>query len=330
MAHEEAPALPGPRKAAYALLAACLAGAAFLNFAGVLLAALFSYMVLDLSHRALRRRMAELGARWAALLAFIIVAAALGWAFVAFATLAVVRLPEIVEGALPALETAALDWSLPLPLEQLREPKALLLDALTKNAGEITLAGMLLTKGCFQFTVAIVAAVLFFMTPGAAAPAAPGSLYAALRLEFSERVRRFMGGFELVIGAQVLISAINAVLTMLFLIAIDMPYIPFLVLAAFILGLLPIVGNIMSNFIIVGTALTVSPWHAVLALAYLVAIHTLEHFLNSRIIGGSIQAPMWLTLLGIMVGEALLGVPGIVLAPAVIHYVRGELSDLRA
>ena len=37
---------------------------------------------------------------------------------------------------------------------------------------------------------------------------------------------------------------------------------------------------------------------------------------------------MWLTLLGIIAGEAVLGVSGIILAPAVLHYVRKELREV--
>ncbi len=315
------------RKTAYLIFAVALVGAAALKLSGVLLAALFSYTVLDLSHRLLRRRMSEKAARWAALSTFVIVAGALGWAVVAFARLAVVRLPEIVDRVLPALEAVVRDYGLPLPVEELREPRAYLLATVAQNAAAVTSMGGVLTKGFFQVLVAIVAAVLFFMIPRASVPSGP-QLFDALCREFGERARRFMDGFELVVGAQVLISTINACLTAVFLVAVDMPYIPFLVLAAFILGLLPIIGNIFSNFIIVGAALTVSLAHAVFALAFLVTIHTIEHFLNSRIIGGRIQAPMWLTLLGIMVGEALLGLPGIVLAPVLIHYIRGELADI--
>jgi len=318
---------PAVRKIAHLIFAVALAVTAALKFSGVLLFALFSYTVLDLSHRLLRRRMPERAARWAALATFVIVAVALGCSFVVFARLAVVRLPEIVDRVLPAMEAAVRDHGLPLPIEHMREPQAHLLSAVAENAAAVTSMGGVLTRGFFQIVVAIVASLLFFMIPRVRAPPRP-DLFDALCREFSELVRRFMDGFELVIGAQVLISAINACLTAVFLIAIGMPYIPFLVLAAFILGLLPIIGNVFSNCIIVGTALTVSLYHAAFALVYLVTIHTFEHFLNSRIIGGSIRAPMWLTLLGIMVGEALLGMPGIVLAPVMIHYVRGELSDI--
>jgi predicted PurR-regulated permease PerM len=96
----------------------------------------------------------------------------------------------------------------------------------------------------------------------------------------------------------------------------------------FLCGLLPIVGNLISNVIIVGLAFTISFKVAVIALGFLVAIHKLEYFLNSKIIGDRIRNPIWLTLLALIIGERLMGIPGMVLAPVVLNYLRLELSKV--
>jgi predicted PurR-regulated permease PerM len=97
----------------------------------------------------------------------------------------------------------------------------------------------------------------------------------------------------------------------------------------FLCGLLPVIGNIISNTIIVGIAFTVSPQFAGWALLFLVVIHKLEYFLNSKIIGSRIKHPMWLTLLALIFGERLLGITGIILAPVVLHFVRVEASKFK-
>jgi predicted PurR-regulated permease PerM len=33
---------------------------------------------------------------------------------------------------------------------------------------------------------------------------------------------------------------------------------------------------------------------------------------------------MWLTLIGIVVGEKLMGIPGMILAPVILHYIKVE------
>ncbi len=96
----------------------------------------------------------------------------------------------------------------------------------------------------------------------------------------------------------------------------------------FLCGLLPVVGNLISNTIIVGFGFTISPQLALTALIFLVVIHKLEYFLNSRIIGGRIRNPVWLTLLALIVGERLMGIPGMILAPVILHYIKVETSQV--
>ncbi|MEK7706912.1 MAG: AI-2E family transporter, partial [Verrucomicrobiota bacterium] len=95
-------------------------------------------------------------------------------------------------------------------------------------------------------------------------------------------------------------------------------------------GRRPIIGNIISNTLSVGVGFTISPQMALIALIFLVVIHKLEYFLNSKIIGDRIKNPMWLTLIGIVLGEKLMGVPGMILAPVVLHYIKVEASRNKA
>jgi predicted PurR-regulated permease PerM len=65
-----------------------------------------------------------------------------------------------------------------------------------------------------------------------------------------------------------------------------------------------------------------------MALIFLVVIHKLEYFLNSKIIGSRIRNPIWLTLIGLIIGEKLMGVPGMILSPVVLNYLRVEMSKI--
>ena len=111
----------------------------------------------------------------------------------------------------------------------------------------------------------------------------------------------------------------------MFLIAVGMPHAPLLIGVTFLCGLVPIVGNLISNTIIVFVSLTVSLKLAIGALVFLVAIHKLEYFLNSKIIGDRIRNPVWLTLIALIIGERLMGIPGLILAPIVLNYLRVEM-----
>lgn len=85
------------------------------------------------------------------------------------------------------------------------------------------------------------------------------------------------------------------------------------------------VGNLVSNTIIVVVSLSVSGAAALCSLAFLVAIHKLEYFVNARIIGGRINARAWEILLAMVVLEAWHGIPGLIAAPIFYAYLKDEL-----
>jgi predicted PurR-regulated permease PerM len=151
-------------------------------------------------------------------------------------------------------------------------------------------------------------------------------VYAAVIAEMRDRARTFFAGFAQVIGAQITISAINTILSAVFLVWNGYAYAPVIIGVTFLCGLLPIIGNLLSNTLIIGVSFTMSPHMALLALVFLVVVHKLEYFLNSKIIGARIKNPMWLTLIGLVLGERLMGIPGIIIAPVVLHYIKEESS----
>jgi predicted PurR-regulated permease PerM len=157
----------------------------------------------------------------------------------------------------------------------------------------------------------------------------PLNLYSLHCARVAELFRSFYKNFETVMSAQVIISGINTALTSAFVYATSLPYAAIVVVLTFLCGLLPVIGNIISNTIIVGIAFTISPQFAGWALLFLVVIHKLEYFLNSKIIGGRIRHPMWLTLLALLLGERLLGIPGIILAPVVLSFIKAEASKFQ-
>src|SRR5471030_2910900 len=149
------------------------------------------------------------------------------------------------------------------------------------------------------------------------------------------RVTRFSEAFRRIVFAQVKISAINATFTALYLLVAlpvfheRLPLSKTLVMVTFIVGLLPVIGNLVSNAIIVGISLSVSFGTAVASLAFLIVIHKLEYFLNARIIGGQIEARAWELLLAMLAMEAAFGLPGVIAAPIFYAYLKRELVYLR-
>jgi predicted PurR-regulated permease PerM len=155
------------------------------------------------------------------------------------------------------------------------------------------------------------------------------NLYSLICDQIEIRFRLFYHSFVRVMGAQIAISTINTGLTSIFVTYIGLPYAGLVIAVTFFCGLLPIIGNLISNTAIVSIAFTISPKFGVSALVFLVVLHKLEYFLNSKIIGGRIHNPMWLTLLALIVAERVMGIPGMILAPVILDYLKTETSRLK-
>lgn len=149
----------------------------------------------------------------------------------------------------------------------------------------------------------------------------------------AQRLQRFARSFAQVVSAQVKISLLNTGFTALFL-AVALPLagtpLPFtktMILLTFVVGLIPVLGNLISNTVITVIALSVSVWVAAAALVFLIVIHKVEYFLNARIIGGQVQARAWELLGAMLMMEACFGIAGVIAAPVYYAYLKGELRD---
>lgn len=148
-----------------------------------------------------------------------------------------------------------------------------------------------------------------------------------------EKVDRFADAFARVAVAQIKISAVNTTLTGLYLLValpafgIEIPFSKTLVVITFLCGLIPVLGNLISNTFITILSMGVSVGTAVASLTFLIVIHKLEYLVNSRIVGGETDSQAWEILLAIIIGEAAFGLGGIVMAPIVYAFVKRELRE---
>ena len=302
----------------------------WLRLATPLLAALFTYLVLSRLH--LQRK----GGKLLAVALFLIFLAGASYGLGHFVKQTVKSLPEIANKAIPSIIDWARQYNIELPFTDYDSLKDAAFDTVTGEvkylSGFAKFAQGASAQILFLIAGCLVAISLFlnpkFAREGAGQGPSP-DLYSRIWAQIAARFAVFYRSFVTVMGAQLIISAINTFLTAIFVAVVGLPYAVVVIGVTFLCGLLPVIGNLVSNTIIVCIGFTVSPRMALLALVYLVVIHKLEYFLNSKIVGWRINNPLWLTLLGLIVGERLLGVPGMILAPVVLNYVRLEASSIK-
>jgi predicted PurR-regulated permease PerM len=314
-----------PTRLSYAVLAVTIILAGFLHLGVPLLVVLFSYFALRQLYFFTRRK-------WIALVLFVIVVAGIAGAAVYLTRAAILALPDVADTSIPSASAWAQKRQIELPFWDFESLRQSVVNTLGEEAHYLRNVADF-AKGAAStlvFTIlAIVAAgSLFFKTgldPYRGTHRVKNNLYSICCDEVSMRFRGFYRSFATVMGAQITISLINTVLTAIFLLAVGMPHASLLIAATLLCGLVPIAGNLVSNTVIVFVALTVSVKLAIFGLLFLVVIHKLEYFLNSKIIGDRIRNPVWLTLIALILGERLMGIPGLILAPVVLNYLRVEM-----
>jgi len=110
------------------------------------------------------------------------------------------------------------------------------------------------------------------------------------------------------------------------LLGITLPFGKTMVLLTLAMGFIPVLGNLVSNFVIVVVSASVGLGVSIASLAFLILLHKAEYFLAARILGSQIDAKAWEILIAMLVMEAAFGIPGLVTGPVVYAYVKSELT----
>jgi predicted PurR-regulated permease PerM len=234
------------------------------------------------------------------------------------------KMAEIVDKARGALPPWLME-SMPDGTDELRQS---LSEWLRDHALEL--------RGAGAETMRVLAHVLIGMIVGAMLAlreAVDGTVHRPLAYAVSTQAEKLGMAFRRVVFAQVRISLLNTGFTAVYLgvvlplAGITLPLTKTMIAITFVAGLLPVIGNLISNTVIVIVSLAYSPYVAIASLTFLVVIHKLEYFLNAKIIGSRIQSRAWELLIAMLAMEAAFGIAGVVAAPIYYAYVKAELAE---
>lgn len=234
------------------------------------------------------------------------------------------RMAQIIEHSRDQLPAWLLAY-MPDSAEELRKAAV---EWLRSNAGTLQLGATTFGRTFAHVLIGMIAGAMIALH--LAEPVSGRPPLAAL---LTEQAGRLATAFRSVVFAQFWISAVNTTLTWIYLswvlpaFGVELPFRGLLVLVTFFCGLLPILGNIISNTVIFVFSLSHSLLIALVSLGYLVVIHKLEYFLNARIIGSHIRARAWELLTAMLIMEAAFGIPGLIAAPIFYCFIKDSLRD---
>ncbi len=308
----------------YLVLVATLAMIGWFGLATPFITVFFSYFAL--------RKIHFLGRKWLTIAAFLALVAAICLGLAYFVHQAITTLPQVADTSIPLAIKYAKEHRLELPFSDWDSLKEFAMDSVRSELPYLGIAAKKAAKQFIFLVIGVVIALGIFLNPKTDLDPVEAKVkknfYNALAEEIAARFRAFYHCFANVMGAQMVISTINTGITATFITCLALPHSGLVIGATFICGFLPIIGNLISNIIIVGIGFTVSPASAISALIFLIVLHKLEYLLNSKIIGERIKNPVWLTLIGLLLGERFMGIAGMILAPVILHYIKTEASQI--
>ncbi|MET0234488.1 MAG: AI-2E family transporter [Kibdelosporangium sp.] len=121
-----------------------------------------------------------------------------------------------------------------------------------------------------------------------------------------------VGGYVL---GNLLISVIAGLLTLVWLLIFGVPYAVLLAIAVAVLDLIPVVGSIIGGILVSLVALTVSVPVFLATVGFVVVYRLVEDYLLvPKIIGTTVKVPGLVTVVAVLLGGALLGVVGALVA----------------
>ena len=181
--------------------------------------------------------------------------------------------------------------------------------------GGVLGAGMALLSGVLSvFTVLVL--TLYFLASLPTIKAAAYAMVPASRrgrvVVLSEEIMRRVGSYAI---GQIAVATINACCSYVMMKIVGIPYAAVLAVLVGILGLIPMIGATLGAILVGIVALFWDPTKALIALVYFLVYQQIENYVISpRIMQRTVSVPGAVTIVAAMIGGALLGVLGALLA----------------
>lgn len=146
----------------------------------------------------------------------------------------------------------------------------------------------------------------------------------------TEEILDRIGGYML---GNILTSVIAGAGTFVWMLALGIPYPFLLALLVALLDLIPIIGSTIGGAVVTLVALTVSVPVAAATLGFYIAYRLAEDYLiTPRVMNRTVEVPAVVTLVAVLIGGALLGIIGALVAiplAAAIHLLLNEIAFRR-
>ncbi|MET3509012.1 AI-2E family transporter [Plantibacter flavus] len=178
-------------------------------------------------------------------------------------------------------------------------------------AGGALNIGVGIANGLFGGFIALVLALYFL----ASMQAMKNAFYSLVPrrsrprvVSITDQITASIGGY---VSGMVVLAGINAVLGLIMMLIVGVPYAGILAVVIFFVTLIPLVGSIIATVIVATVGLFDSPTTALVVIVYYLVYMQIESYvLTPRVMNKAVSVPGALVVIGAMVGGSLIGLLG--------------------
>lgn len=184
--------------------------------------------------------------------------------------------------------------------------------------------------GVFEFFITLMLSAYILLTEDRILGFIRSLVSPAQRAAFDELLHRIDRGLAGVVRGQLLICAVNGVLSAIGFAIARLDYWPLLALVAAVFSLVPIFGSILSSIPAVAIGLRQGLGTGVFVLAWIIGIHQVEaNLLNPKIMGDAAKIHPVLVVFSLLAGEHFFGILGALLAVPTMSIVQSVFLHWR-
>ncbi|CAH0257386.1 AI-2E family transporter [Plantibacter flavus] len=127
-------------------------------------------------------------------------------------------------------------------------------------------------------------------------------------VSITDQITASIGGY---VSGMVVLAGINAVLGLIMMLIVGVPYAGILAVVIFFVTLIPLVGSIIATVVVATVGLFDSPTTALIVIVYYLIYMQIESYvLTPRVMNKAVAVPGALVVIGAMVGGSLIGLLG--------------------
>lgn len=190
-----------------------------------------------------------------------------------------------------------------MKVSTIKEIESHLFEFIKNNSGFLVITGSMIVK----VTIGVILGIILFFSP---IVEFKNNAWGSILKTVVDQSRAAFNSFKNIMEIQILISMMNTFIISLFslvftkiIFGVFLPYWYVIIIFTAILSMVPVVGNVMINFILLFATIQLDPYYSLVGIGLFLIIHKLELLVIGKKIDEKVHIPFIVILFSMVIGE---------------------------